>query len=206
MTSAASATADSDDLDEADLVARLKTGQDAAFEQLVRQHSPRMLVVARRITRHEEDARDAVQDGLLSAFRSIAGFDGRSRLATWLHRIAINCALMRVRKRLRIERSIDEFLPTFLADGHQTTPCVEWRDAAGALLAQRETQALVRAAIDELPNDYRVVLLLRDIEGLDTAETADLLGTTAGVVKTRLHRARQALRQILDNHFRRGTL
>jgi RNA polymerase sigma-70 factor (ECF subfamily) len=186
------------------LLAGLRAGDAAAFEQLVRRYSPRLLVTARRILGNEEDARDALQDAFLSAFRALDTFAGQSRLSTWLHRIAVNAALMRLRSRKRKpERPITELLPRFAEDGHQAEPAAPWVGVDRALERQ-ETRALVRRHIDELPDSYRTVLLLRDIEGLDTEETARQLGVNEGVVKTRLHRARQALRTLLDPHFRGG--
>jgi RNA polymerase sigma-70 factor, ECF subfamily len=190
--------------DEEALLAGLRAGDAASFEQVVRRYSPRLLVTARRILGNEEDARDALQDAFLSAFRALDTFAGQSRLSTWLHRIAVNAALMRLRSRKRKpERPITELLPRFAEDGHQAEPAAPWVGVDRALERQ-ETRALVRRHIDELPDSYRTVLLLRDIEGLDTEETARQLGVNEGVVKTRLHRARQALRTLLDPHFRGG--
>ncbi len=188
---------------EADLVARLRAGSDAAYEELVRAQGARLLAVARRLLRSEEDARDAVQDAFISAFRAIDRFEGGSRLSTWLHRIVVNAALMKLRSQQRKpDTSIEDLLPRFLEDGHFAEPPAEWQQSADQALERRETRELVRQAIDGLPENYRTVLLLRDIEGLDTAETAEALGVTANAVKIRLHRARQALRQQLDEHMR----
>ena len=190
-------------IDEAALLAGLRAGDGLAFEKLVRLHCDRLLAVARRVLGNEEDARDAVQDAFLSAYRGLGGFGGDSKLATWLHRITLNACLMKLRTRRRKpEQSIEPLLPTFLDDGHQAHPAAPWRAGAGDVLERRELRDLVRGTIDRLPEAYRTVLLLRDIEGLDTDETARLLETNAGVVKTRLHRARQALRTLLDPHFR----
>ncbi len=193
--------------DETALLAELRAGDEMAFARLVRSHGPRLLAAARRVLGNEDDAQEAVQDALLSAFRALDSFEGNARLATWLHRIVINAALGKLRRRQRKpERSIDDLLPKYLSDGHQADPAVEWREPAEVALQHRETRSLVRQAIEQLPETYRTVLLLRDIEGLETEETARLLGVTSGVVKTRLHRARQALRSILDPHFRGGAL
>lgn len=184
-------------------MAALRAGDEQAFATLVREHGARMLAVARRFMRNEEDARDAVQDAFLSAHKAIGRFDGKAKLSTWLHRIVVNASLMKLRsKRRRPERSIEELLPTYLEDGHPTDRPQPWQRTADAILESAETRELVRASIDELPDDYRNVLLLRDIEGLDTAETARLLEASESAVKTRLHRARQALRNLLDPHFR----
>jgi RNA polymerase sigma-70 factor (ECF subfamily) len=189
--------------DEAALLAGLRAGDEAAFEALVRAYCVRLLAVTRRYLRNEEDARDAVQDALLSAFKAIHTFGGQARLSTWLHRIAVNAALQKLRScERRHEQPIDVLLPQFLPDGHQANPAVEWQEPVDAALQRQELRDLVRGNIDRLPENYRTVLLLRDIEELDTEEVARLLGLNAGSVKTRLHRARQALRVLLDPHFR----
>lgn len=187
--------------DEARLLARLRAGEERAFEELIGGAGGRMLAVARRLLTREEDAQDAVQDAFLSAFRSLDKFDGRAQLTTWLHRITVNACLMKLRsqrRRGRAERSIDEFLPRFLDDGHQQNPASAWSPPGPSALEQAELRDHVRAKIAELPEAYRVVLQLRDIEELDTEATAEYLGISPAAVKTRLHRARQALKGLLD--------
>lgn len=189
--------------DEAALIASLRTGDEQAYAQLVREMGGRMFAVARKYFNQDDDAWDAVQDAFVSALKAIDRFDGRSRLSTWLHRIVINACLMKLRaRRRRPEHQIDDLLPAFVDDGHAKHHASAWRLAGSSGIEGAEVRALVRRAIDELPDGYREVLLLRDIEGLDTAETAVALGLTDNAVKTRLHRARQALREILDPHFR----
>jgi RNA polymerase sigma-70 factor (ECF subfamily) len=189
--------------DESSLVARLRAGDDAAFEELVRRHGGRLLAVARRILPAEEDARDAVQDAFLSAFRALGRFEGQARLSTWLHRIVVNAALMRLRTRSRKpELLIEDLLPGFLEDGHMAHPAVAWRKPSTDPVERAQLRALVLENIHRLPEAYRNVLILRDIEDLDTGETAEILGVSANAVKTRLHRARQALRGLLEPHLR----
>jgi RNA polymerase sigma-70 factor, ECF subfamily len=184
------------------LVRRLKAGDDAAFDELVAAQIGRMLSAATRLLRQANDAQDAVQEAFLSAFKAIDSFDGRACLGTWLHRITINACLMRLRsKARRPETSIEDLLPRYSDDGHQLAP-VRWSEAASAEVERAELRALVRAKIDELPEGYRTVLVLRDIEGLDTEEAATALGVTPNAVKIRLHRARQALKTLLDPTFR----
>ena len=192
--------------DDGRLVARLRAGDEEAFETLVRIHAGRLLAVARRFLGSEEEARDAVQDAFLSAYRSLDRFDEEARLSTWLHRIVVNAALMRLRsRRRRPEEPIENLLPRFDAGGQSVKLPREWKAPAQRLLEQKETRAMVRDNIEKLPDGYRAVLLLRDIEERDTDETARLLGLTAGAVKVRLHRARLALRTLLAAVFDAGT-
>jgi RNA polymerase sigma-70 factor (ECF subfamily) len=187
---------------DAELLRALREGREEAFETLVRAHSGRMLSVCRRILRNDEEAKDAVQEAFVSAFRGIASFEGTSLLGTWLHRIAVNASLMRLRsKKRRPEESIDELLPAFKDDGHARIEPRDWSASALQLVESRETREFVRGCIDRLPEMYRVVLLLRDIEEMDTSEAAEVLGVSEGVVKVRLHRARHALRRLLGERF-----
>jgi RNA polymerase sigma-70 factor (ECF subfamily) len=190
-------------LDETRLIARLRRREEGAFELLVRENGARLLAVCRRFLRSEEDARDALQDAFVSAFRSLDRFEGGSRLSTWLHRICVNACLMKLRsRRRRPEEAIEDLLPKFLEDGHAAVPSAPWEGSVEALLERAETRALVRSAIDRHPESYRTVLLLRDIEELDTDETARVLEVSSNAVKIRLHRARQALRELLDPALR----
>jgi RNA polymerase sigma-70 factor (ECF subfamily) len=192
--------------EEEHLLAGLRRGEETAFERLVRTHGGRMLSVARRLLRDDDEARDVVQEAFLSAFRSIGSFEGSCRLATWLHRIVVNCALMKLRSApKKHEEPIDDLLPKFAEDGHRVDHGASgWAEPADALLQRNEVRSLVRRSIDRLPETYRTVLLFRDIEGLGTAEVAELLGITENAVKVRLHRARQALRTLLDPYLRKG--
>jgi RNA polymerase sigma-70 factor (ECF subfamily) len=190
-------------LDDAALLERLRAGEDAAFAELMRRNGGRLLAVARRMLRSEEDARDALQDAFLQAFRGIDGFAGEARLSTWLHRIVVNACLMKLRSRSRRpEQPIEELLPAFLADGHRADPGPAWRSEALDALERSELRRLVRAAIDRLPEIYRSALLLRDIEELGTEEAARLLDVKPEAFKMRVHRARQALRTLLDAQLR----
>lgn len=187
---------------EAELLEALREGREEAFETLVRTHSGRMLSVCRRILRNDEEAKDAVQEAFVSAFRGLSSFEGTSRLGTWLHRIAVNASLMRLRSRKRRpEVSIDELLPSFKDDGHARVEPQDWSPSALQLVESRETRDFVRGCIDRLPEIYRLVLLLRDIEEMDTSEAAEVLGVSESVVKVRLHRARHALRRLLGERL-----
>ena len=181
---------------------RLREGDPTAYESLVRDNGPRLLAVARRYLSSEPDCEEAVSDAFASAFKAIDRFEGASTLSTWLHRIIINVCLMRLRsERARRTVSVEELLPTFDETGHQATPPRAWVDDIDNQFSWSDTRRRVRECIDLLPDAYRNVLLLRDIEGCDTATTAEILGTAEGNVKVRLHRARQALRALLEPYF-----
>ena len=185
---------------EGEFLERLRRGEDEACERLVREQTARLLAVARRYLRSEEDARDAVQDGFVAAFRAIGRFQGGSSISTWLHRIVINACLMKLRSsRRRPETSIESLLPRFDESGHRVAEPEEWRDSAEESIDRSQTRRLVRLAIDRLPERYRTILMLRDIEEFSTAEAAGILGLSENAVKIRLHRARQALRTVLGS-------
>lgn len=187
---------------EAALVERLRRGEGAAFEELVRTFGPRMLAVIRRFLPQEHDSQDVLQEAFIAVFRAIDRFQGESSLGTWLHRIAVNAALMRIRsQKRRKERPIEDLLPRYLSDGHRANPRGAWAVAHDTTAVDNETRELVRSSIEKLPESYRAILLLRDIEERTTEETAELLELSVSNVKTRLHRARQALRELLDERW-----
>ena len=190
-------------IDEDRLLAGLRAGDDQAYEQMVRAFGGRMLAVAVRIVRNEDEARDVVQTAYLSAFKALGQFEGDCRLSTWLHRIVVNAALMKLRsRRRRPEESIESLLPTYLEDGHHTEQFSRRDIPADRIIEQAETRAAVRACIAQLPDRYRSILIMRDIEDLSNAEVASLLGVTPNAVKIRLHRARQALATLLRREFK----
>ena len=169
---------------------------------MVRLYGGRLLAVARRFTRSDEDAQDVLQSAYLSAFRALNDFKGASHLSTWLHRIVVNTALMKLRSRRRKpEESIEVLLPAFQEDGHHVEQFSEWCAPADRLIERKETRATVRACIEQLPENYRTVLMLRDIEELSTQEVAETLTMTPTAVKVRLHRARQALSTLLRKEY-----
>jgi RNA polymerase sigma-70 factor (ECF subfamily) len=188
--------------DETALVAALRQGHEWAYETLIRTYGGRLHAVARRICGNDEDARDVLQSAYLSAFRSVGGFEGSSQLSTWLHRIVVNTALMRLRSRRRKpEESLDTLLPAYQDDGHHVEQFSEWTMPADRMLEREDVRAAVHACIAALPDNYRQVLLLRDIEELSTDDVARTLAITPTAVKVRLHRARQALSTLLRREF-----
>ena len=179
---------------ESELVERLKAGDRAAFEQLVRCYGPQMLLVARRFFKREADAEDALQDAFLNVVRSIGNFGGRCRLATWLHRVTVTAALMRLRTRRRRPETLIEELPGGVGGAATRSdtglPPLE-------ALSQQELRDRVRESLQRLPERDQSVLLLHDVQGLDLRETAHLLGVGTSTLKTRLRTARQKLHGFL---------
>jgi RNA polymerase sigma-70 factor (ECF subfamily) len=189
-------------IDDRALLTALRAGHEWAFETMVRVYGGRLLAVARRLTRNDEDAHDVLQSAYLSAFRALTDFEGACQLSTWLHRIVVNTALMKLRSRRRKpEGSIEDLLPAFREDGHHVEQFSEWCAPADQLMERKETRTTVRACIAQLPDNYRTVLMLRDIEELSTQDVAKTLSMTPTAVKVRLHRARQALSSLLRQKY-----
>jgi RNA polymerase sigma-70 factor (ECF subfamily) len=185
---------------ENELVESLRNGENQGFEKLVRTFGPQVLAVARRYLKSEADAADCFQETFVAVFTSIGSFAGQSSLRQWVRGVAVNQSLMALRKRKRgREESIDHMLPQFDESGSRIETAGEHcKSAIETQIDSASLQRRVRHSIDQLPDDFRVVLLLRDIDGLNTRETAAILGIQANAVKTRLHRARAALKYILQ--------
>ena len=177
----------------------LRRGDDDAFEQFVRQHYGRALATARRLLRDDAAAADCVQEAFLAVSQNISGFEGRSSLATWLNRITVNQALMYLRRnKSKNETPLDPLLPQFDDNQCRIEPALNVDRTVEDIVADAQLKDMITMAIDQLPDDYRLVLLLRDIEELTTREVATTLDISEGAVKTRLHRARSALKKLLE--------
>jgi RNA polymerase sigma-70 factor (ECF subfamily) len=195
-----------EDGDDTLLVARLRAGDAAALEALMARYSARVYRLAYGIVRNEADAEEVAQDVFLTLFRKVDTFEGRSTLWTWIFRVTTNVALAHRRGKWReLEVPLEEHLPKFLPDGHRAGDAAllacDWSATPEEEVLSGETRALLARAIDELPEDYRVVLVLRDVEGLSNEEAAGVVGETVACVKSRLHRARMALRERLTRHL-----
>jgi RNA polymerase sigma-70 factor (ECF subfamily) len=172
---------------------------------LLARYQHRIYRLARHLTRNREDAEEVVQDTFFSVYRKIGGFKGRAALGTWLYRIATNSALMLLRRRRpEPHLSIEEELPPFTGDGGHARPVADWSDRPDDPLLAQELGQVLQEAIAALPPIYKAVVVLRDIEGLSNQEAAEALGTTVLAVKSRLHRARLALRERLARYFESG--
>jgi RNA polymerase sigma-70 factor (ECF subfamily) len=188
------------------LVERLRQGDASALEALMERYASRVFRVARGIARTDADAEEVVQDVFLALARKIESFEGRAQLSTWIYRVATNAALLKRRgKRVQLEVSLEEHLPTFKEDGHRDGPrdyvLADWSRTPEAELLDGEARTVLARAIDQLSDTYRAVLILRDVEELSNEETARILGESVGSIKSRLHRARMALREQLTRHL-----
>jgi RNA polymerase sigma-70 factor (ECF subfamily) len=188
--------------DEHLLVAAAKAGDASAFEELVNRYERKIFRLTMNITRNREDAEDAMQDAFMKAYSHLDRFHEDSRFYTWLVRIAANEALMRLRKRRPNQLSLDE--PIEGEDDFIPQQIEDWGPSPEQRFAQTEMRDILRGVIEELPPDFRVVFLLRDVEGLSTEETATTVGISEAAVKSRLLRARLKLRQKLDTRFRQN--
>jgi RNA polymerase sigma-70 factor (ECF subfamily) len=181
-------------------------GDAAAFEQLMVEYSGRVYRLAFGITRDHADAEEVAQDVFLTILRKGNSFEGRSALSTWIYRVTANAALNKRRgKRREVEVPIEEHLPTFEADGHRhgdrSFLLADWsQDPERAALAG-ETRRTLEHGLDVLPGHYRAVLVLRDVEELTNEEVAEIIGESVASVKSRLHRARMALREQLTRRL-----
>lgn len=188
---------------EAELVAGLRAGEAAAFRRFVDENSANVYSLALKLLGDEQEAEDVLQETFLSAFRAIDRFEGRSKLSTWLYRIAYNASLMHLRKRDRMATlSLDQRH----GDEGQVRPVlgdllVDWSTVPDDQLLTAEARQEMDRAIAQLPESLRATFILRDIQGLSGAETAEILGITVQAVKNRLHRARLRLRARLSDYF-----
>ncbi len=187
-------------MEEARLVQRARQGDFGAFEQLVTRTESKIYGLLLRLVGNPDDARELLQETYLSAYRNLDRFQGNAAFSTWVYRIATNHALMRFRKKNPETVGLDE-IPVPTHEEIRERGVSDWDLDPKEAVLQKEIRGLLNRAILDLPPLYRAVVVLRDVEGLSTAETAQALGITEGAVKTRLHRARLFLREALSPHF-----
>jgi len=188
------------------LLDRAVGGDAGALESLMTRHSGRVFRLAYGITRSQADAEEIVQDVFLTMVRKGASFEGHAALTSWMYRVTTNVALNKRRgKRRELEVSLEEHLPTYKEDGHRdgdrSYVLADWSDTTEQKLMSGEARKILESAIDTLPDHYRAVLILRDVEELSNEEVAAIVDDSLGSVKSRLHRARMALREQLTRHL-----
>jgi len=193
------------DLKDQALIDKINAGDFQAFEALVNRYESKVYRLAMRMLRHQQDAEDALQESFLQVYRGLKSFEGRSNFSTWLFRLATNVCLMKIRHRGTEPTGmvpLEDFLPQH-EEGNQPS-LQEWPEKPEEILLTKESREKMMEALDQLPADYRAVFILRDIEGFSNAEAGEALGISVAAVKSRLHRARIALRGMLAEYFEKG--
>jgi RNA polymerase sigma-70 factor (ECF subfamily) len=189
------------DLEKSDLqlIAEFRKGNQSSFEELVERYTDKVFSLASRLTRNQEDAEEVIQDVFVTVYRKIAGFEGKSSFSSWLYRVTFNASLMKLRRR-KPDRTIpmEEALPQ-IHDGIAARSA-EQTDSDKITLRVQVTEVLEQA-ISKLPEDYRPVFILRDIDGLTSREVSKILNLTIPAVKSRLHRSRLMLRRRLSSFY-----
>jgi RNA polymerase sigma-70 factor (ECF subfamily) len=188
--------------EETRLIQRLKARDEAGLEALTAQYGARIFGLALRLTGNRQDAEEVLQDVLWAILQNIGSFRGDSKLSTWIYRITMNTALMKLRGRPKSEHlPLEEALgPAMTPDGMIAERVVDWTGLPGDALERKELARRLEEAIDQLPPDYRTVLVLRDVEGLSTEEACEVLSLSVPALKSRLHRARLFLRKQLADY------
>ena len=189
------------------LVERARAKDEAAFEELVNRYENKLYRLAMRFVRNETDAQEILQDAFLSAWRNLPRFEGRAQFGSWMYRVTVNAALMLLRSRNRHpEVTVDDVEPKVLNDavaenGQSMRANADWSQRPDDQLQSAEMRKHIQVSVEALPDGLRTVFLLRDVEELSTEDTAEMLGLSVPAVKTRLHRARLALREAIGRYF-----
>jgi len=183
-----------------ELVAGCKIGEEGCFEEIINRYSQKAYHLAFRLTRNEDDAEEVLQDVFITVFRKIKGFEGKSTFSSWLYRVTVNSALMKLRKRRQdqsvlLEDTLPEFENSLFVRSHAATE-------GEHNTLRKEVLDVLAAAIEELPSEYRPVFILRDVDGLSSREVGRALNISIPAVKSRLHRSRLLLRKRLMPFYR----
>ncbi len=195
-------TTPADVFDESALVENARNGDAAAFSELVSRYERKIYRLARHITQNEEDAQDVLQETFLKAYSHLDSFQGQSKFYTWIVRIAVNEALMKLRKR-KTDKTVSLDEPADTGEDNLVREIAVWEDNPEQKYSREELRDILQQAVDSLKPAFRTVFVLRDIEDLSTEETASVLGISIPAVKSRLLRARLQLREKLTKFFKR---
>lgn len=192
-------------LSDSELVVRMRGKDYSAFEEIVERYSPRVMRLAIKMSKNREDAQDILQDTFVSVYKNIENFRGESALSSWIFRIAANFALMKIRSKRydSLSDSLDENpnmdVNSLAEHSHSES---DWSEQAERLLLRKELREQIDRAIEMLPDDYRMVFLLKDVDGLSNEEIGDALNLSIPAVKSRLHRARLFLRREISRYLK----
>jgi RNA polymerase sigma-70 factor (ECF subfamily) len=190
------------ELDDEELVDLAQEGEYPAYEELVRRYQDKAYRLAWSMVKNESDANDVVQEAFLNMYRKLDTFEGNAKFGSWIYRVVVNAALMKLRKRKRrSEVSIDDDETEFREDDYYVMSVPEWRVRADEAAENAELREKIIEAVDELEPKYETVFLLKEVEGLSLKEIADVLDLTVAAVKSRLHRARLYLRATLERYM-----
>ena len=188
--------------EEEQLVKNLQAGNLDSFEQLANLYQKKIYSLSFNLTRNAMDSEDVTQEVLLTLFRKIHTFQGRSAFSSWVYRITLNSTYMKLRSRKKEHSiSIEELLPSFNGSGFQQEKIQDWSEKTESLLFDNEVRETIQKAVNLLPDKEKIVFLLRDVEGLSTSNVSEVLNLSIPAVKSRLHRARLFLRKKLANYF-----
>ena len=187
---------------EESLVREFQGGNLKAYDKIAEIYQKKIYGLSFKLTRNQMDAQDVTQEVLLTLFRKIKMFQGKSAFSSWVYRITLNTSYMKLRsKKKEPNISIDELMPSFNGAGFQQEKIQDWSENTESLMFNTETRDVINKAVDLLPKKEKVVFLLRDVEGLSTEKTGEILDLTVPAVKSRLHRARLFLRKKLSYYF-----
>ncbi|MBE0429767.1 MAG: sigma-70 family RNA polymerase sigma factor [Thermoleophilia bacterium] len=189
------------------LIRQFRAGEISALEDLVYRYEDQVYNLAYRMLRNREDAEDVLQDTFLSVIRALDKFKGKSSFSTWIYRIATNAALTKLRQRSRKLKTEGEFLDEIYSvhkQAHAGATMIDWAANPIESVLNEEARQVMEEAIAELPENYRVVFVLRDVEGLPASDVAEVLDLSVPAVKSRLHRARLFLRNRLSRYYEEG--
>ncbi len=182
------------------LIEKAKNGDNSAFEKLVKKYEQKIYNLALRLTGNPDESGDLLQETFIKAYRSLKSFRGEANFSTWLYRIALNIVLMKKRKEKgKVFESIDA--PQFTAKGEITKEIPDWSNNPEAEIENKEVKDILNRALASLPEEYRAVLILRDIQRLSNKEVSEILKISIPAVKSRLHRARLFLRNEVSKYF-----
>jgi RNA polymerase sigma-70 factor, ECF subfamily len=187
-------------ISDATLVEGFKKGSIEAFEELVARYESKVFNLAMRFTRNQEDAEEVLQDVFTTLYKKLEGFQGKSAFSSWLYRIIVNAAFMKLRKRKQHQAvSIEDLAPQLRQSCFEGDLSHETR--SDVLTSSRELRDMLQGAINKLPEQYRAVFVLRDVDGLSNQEVGEILDLSIPAVKSRLHRSRLMLRRRLQRYY-----
>ena len=187
---------------EEDLVRKFQGGDLEAFDKLAQIYQKKIYGLSFNLTRNQMDSQDVTQEVLLTIYRKIHTFQGKSAFSSWVYRVTLNATYMKLRSKKKEPKiSIEDMLPSFNGSGYQQEKIQDWSENTESLLFTNETKSVIKKAVDQLPEKEKVVFMLRDVEGLSTEKVGEILDLTIPAVKSRLHRARLFLRKKLSGYF-----